>query len=817
MIYPSNLENKILFDKVKELVRAKCLSSLGEDNVDNIKFSTNYNKIKTELNKVDEFKNILFKYEDFPTNNYIDSRTIIEKTDVDGAYISVEEMFDLKRSLDTVRSILRFFNNHKEEFPYLLNTIENVNIHKYVLDRINGIITSNGRIKDNASEKLQEIRRSLNYKKSSISKIVNTVLAKVKAQGWIDSDLSATYVNGRITIPIESTYKRKVKGMVHDVSATGKTTYLEPEEVVALNNDIVDLENDERKEIYKILLEFTQDIRPYKDDLINSYYFLADIDFIRAKALFAKDTDSIKPGLVEEPMLRLFKAKHPILAKKLKAEGKEIVPLNIEINDKQRIILISGPNAGGKSVSLKTVALLQYMVQCGMLVPVGGSTEMGIFNKIFIDIGDEQSVENDLSTYSSHLFNMKYFFKNADEKTLFFIDEFGTGTEPMLGGAIAEAMLDKLNKLNPKGIITTHYTNLKHFAVSAEGVENAAMLFDVAKIEPVYILDIGKPGSSFAFETARKIGISEDILKNAEEKTGKEHIDFDKHLRQVLRDKKYWEDKRNRIKRNDKKLEEIVSKYQKNLAEIKKLKTEILKQAKEDAQNIIKSANKTIESTVKEIKAVQADKEKTKEIRKKFEAQKKQVLSQNEKQGKLEQKLKSVEERIEQNYAEKVEPIIIDKTKIRIGDKVRLKESDNTGEVVEINNRNAIVAFGNMLTSVSLKKIEKISNNEFKKNNRSSRKESNISSLTIEKRSNFNPYLDLRGERVDEAIEKTIRFVDEAVMFGFNELKILHGTGTGALRSALRNYLNTIDIVASTKDEAVEFGGSGITIIILDY
>ena len=817
MIYPSNLESKILFDKVKEIVRDKCLSSLGENNVDNIKFSTNYNYINTELNKVDEFKSILFKYEDFPTNNYIDARGIVNKTDVDGAYISIEEMFDLKRSLDTVRSILRFFNNHKDEFPYLLNTIKNVNVHKYVLDRIDSIITSNGRIKDNASEKLQEIRRSLNYKKSSISKIVNTVLAKVKAQGWIDSDLSATYVNGRITIPIESTYKRKVKGMVHDVSATGKTTYLEPEEVVSLNNDIVDLENDERKEIYKILLEFTQDIRPYKDDILNSYSFLAEIDFIRAKAIYAKNNECIKPGLVNESMLRLFKAKHPILSQKLKLEGKEIVPLNIEINDNQRIILISGPNAGGKSVSLKTVALLQYMLQCGMLVPVGGSTEMGIFNNIFIDIGDEQSVENDLSTYSSHLFNMKYFLKNADDKTLFFIDEFGTGTEPLLGGAIAEAMLDELNKLNPKGIITTHYTNLKHFAVSVKGVENAAMLFDVAKIEPAYILDIGKPGSSFAFETARKIGISEVVLKNAEEKTGKDHIDFDKHLRQVLRDKKYWEDKRNRIKRNDRKLEEVVSKYQKNLAEIKQLKTEILKKAKEEAENIIKTANRTIESTVKDIKAVQADKEKTKEIRRKFEEQKKRVLQSTVKEGTLEQKLKSVEARIEQNYSDEKEVVKVDTSHVRVGDKVRLKDTRNLGEVVELNNKNAVVAFGNMLTSVSLKKIEKVSNKEYKNNTKSSQTSSNVSSMAIEKRSKFNPYLDLRGKRVDEAIEMVMRFVDEAVMFGFIELKILHGTGTGALRIALRNYLNTVDVVGSVKDEAIEFGGAGISIVVLDY
>lgn len=817
MLYPQNIESKILFDKVKELVSEKCLSNLGKLLVEDISFSSNFEFIKNEITKVDEFKIILFKYDDFPTTNFIDARKIVGKTSIIGAFIDLDELLVLKNSLDTIKNIIRFFNNHKEEFPQIFGIVKNVNLHKFVIDKINAIITSNGRIKDNASDSLQDIRKSLNYKQISISKIVNAVLQKIKSEGWIETDLSATHVNGRITVPIESTYKRKIKGLVHDVSATGKTTYIEPEEVINLNNEIVELENQERKEIYRILLQFTQDIEPYKDDLINSYNFLAEIDFIRAKAIFAKNTDSIKPGLVSKPEIILDKAKHPILDIKLRKENKKIVPLSLEINEKQRIILISGPNAGGKSVTLKTVALLQYMLQCGFLVPVGGSTEMGVFSNIFIDIGDEQSVENDLSTYSSHLINMKYFLKNANQNTLFFIDEFGTGTEPMLGGAIAEAVLTELNEKQPKGIITTHYTNLKHFAVSANGVENAAMLFDTEKIQPVYILDVGKPGSSFAFETARKIGIPENILKNAEEKTGKNHIDFDKHLRQVLRDKKYWEEKRNKIKQDDRKLEEIVQKYELELQNIKKLKTDIIQKAKDEAKEIVNKANRTIENTVKEIKSAQANTEKTKKIRQNFENEKNEILQNVIQNDNIDQKLKQIEKDgiILQKENNKI--VNLNELEIRISDKVRYTETNNIGEVIEINNKNAVVAFGNLLTSISIKKLEKISNNEFKKLTSSTRKESNISNLTLNKKVNFNSHIDIRGERVEAALEKITHFVDDAVMFGFTDLKILHGTGTGALRNAIRNYLKTMNIVASIKDESVEFGGAGITLVKLDY
>ncbi len=816
MIYPTDFEQKIEFDIIKNQLKKYCLSNMGLEKVENISLITDIELLKNQLSKTDEFKTLLIKYDEFPTDNYIDARDIINKTQITGAVIEAHELFSLKKSLETIKAILRFFTNHKDEFPILQESIKSVKVHSFVLDKINLIISSSGKIKDNASSELNNVRRDIRHKRANISKVLNSVLSHAKSNDWVDKDLSASIVNGRTVIPIESTYKRKIKGLIQDVSGTGKTTFIEPAEVVELNNQIVDLEQNERHEIYKILKQFTEEITPYTDDLLSSYEFMAKIDFIRAKAKFAIATNSIKPGISTKKIISLNNARHPILYIKFLEQQREVVPLNVEINDRQRLILISGPNAGGKSIALKTVVLLQYMFQNGLLIPVGGGSDIGIFNNFFIDIGDDQSLENDLSTYSSHLMNMKFFLKNADENTLIFIDEFGTGTEPMLGGAIAESVLEELNNKKPFGVITTHYTNLKHFAAFADGIENAAMLFDTGKIEPIYKLDIGKPGSSFSFETARKIGIPETVLQRAEDKAGKANIEFDKHLRQLLRDKKYWEDKRYQIKSKDNKLENILEKYQKDLSEVKKLKKEIIANAKQEAVDIVKNANREIENTIKQIKIANAEKEKTKEIRREFENKKHKLKNIKTEDNVVENKLQSVNQQLTKFNKENPKTIEIDDSAIRISDKVRLIETNNVGEVVELNNKNAVVAFGNLLTSISLKKLEKVSNNEFKRLNKSGVAKNTTSSYTMAKRANFTPNIDLRGERVDEALSRVVQFIDEALMFGYSNLTILHGTGTGALKQAIRQYLNTLDFVASAKDEKIELGGAGITVVKLD-
>ena len=592
-----------------------------------------------------------------------------------------------------------------------------------------------------------------------------------------------------------------------------------------MNNEIRELEYAERREIIRILTDFSNDIRPYLDELFYSYDFLGEIDFIRSKALLAVEFDAIQPDFRKEPMIEWYHAIHPLLQKALQKEHRKIVPLNIKLTDEEHILLISGPNAGGKSVCLKTTGLLQYMLQCGLLIPVSEGSKTGIFNQLFIDIGDEQSLENDLSTYSSHLINMKHFVRNSDDKTLLLIDEFGTGTEPMLGGAIAESILDKLNQQRTFGVITTHYTNLKHFASSAEGIVNGAMLYDAQNMNPLFQLEIGKPGSSFAFEIARKIGLPEDILENATEKVGKDHIDFDRNLRQINRDKRYWETKRMKIRKVEKILDDTAENYQSELQEIQKQRKEILRKAKEEADALLKDVNKRIENTIREIKEAQADKEKTREAREELEALKKEVgkksTADDEKiLGKL-SKLKQREaDRNKRRPAEHKKPIPKEKLEERIemrpGDKVRIKGQDTIGDLVEMNEKNAVVAFGQLMTTIPRNNIERISNNEAKKlDKKRYSRPSVLGENYSERRLNFKPDIDVRGKRVDEAISKITEFIDEAIMFEVGQLRILHGKGNGILKETIRDYLRAEPMIRSYKDEHVDFGGAGITVVNL--
>lgn len=819
MLYPENFEHKIGFDKVREMLKGGCLSNLGKMRVDKIRFSTNYSFIETLVNQVDEFKQIMLMEDDFPLNHFIDLTPALKKTKVIGTYFLPEELFNLKRSLETIRAILKFFKARKEEnkYPYLGKLSENVKLYPFVFDRIDSIITKQGNIKDNASADLNSIRGDIRNKESAVSKRLQSILREAQKSGIVDADVTLSIRDGRATIPVDASHKRKIKGLILDESATGKTAYIEPAEIVELNNDIKELYYAERREIVKILTQFADDIRPYIEDLLFAYEYMGTIDFIRSKAMLANKIKGIMPIFNDRPMLEWRNAVHPLLYLSFKEEARKVIPLDIELNnDNQRILLISGPNAGGKSVCLQTVGLLQYMFQCGLLVPMNENSEIGLFQNLFINIGDDQSIENDLSTYSSHLLNMKNFIKSANNETLILIDEFGSGTEPMLGGAIAEAILDSLNQKKAFGVITTHYTSLKHFASSVHGIENGAMLFDTGKIEPLFKLSIGEPGSSFAFEIARKIGLPEDILQSATEKIGKDHIDFDKNLKDIIRDKRYWETKRESVRKSEKKLEEQIARYTSELETVDKSRKEILKKAKEEAESILADVNKRIENTIREIKENNADKERTKIARKSLSDFKEKLndIDLNE-EARIQRKIEKIQNREKQGKKKVIqEKAIIKKTDhvIEKGDKVRLFGQDSVGEVLDVNNKSILVAFGNMITTLDVKKLEKISEKQYKQQTKS---QSQTSSFTDfgERRLNFKPDIDVRGKRAEEALQKVKDFIDEAIVINMGSVKILHGKGDGILRQLIRQYLASVDVIKTFHDESVQFGGSGITIV----
>jgi len=833
VIYPDNFEIKLRFDKVRELVKKQCLSSLGRDLVDEIRFSNSHRTVNRLVNETNEFKTICQEEESFPIGYFIDVRGSLEKVRIDGTYLELEELYNLKRSLESISAILRFFEKKDEDdYPYLLKLTGNVKMYSYIFERINGIITKNGRIKDNASPELQQIRSSLIQKQSNISKRMQSMLKMAQREGWVDRDVALSIRDGRIVIPIPAGHKRKIKGIVHDESATGKTSYIEPAEIVETNNEIRELEYAERREIIKILQEFTAQLRPYIDDLFRAYEFLANIDFIRAKAMFCIQVNALLPKMVNTPTLLWEKATHPLLYLTLKNEGRKVIPLNLQIDDDKRIILISGPNAGGKSVCLQTVGLLQYMFQCGFLVPMEEESKIGIYDKIFIDIGDEQSIENDLSTYSSHLMNMKHFLRNSDKDTLVLIDEFGTGTEPALGGAIAESILDKLNRKQVRGVITTHYSGLKHFASEADGIENGAMLYDSHQMRPLFQLEVGKPGSSFAFEIARKIGLPEEILKAATDKIGEDHINFDKHLRDIVRDKRYWEGKRDKIRRNDKKLNQLVEQYDKELKDASKLRKDIIEKAQEEAKQLLQNANKTIEKTIREIKESKAEKEKTRKVRKEFEETKVELtqseLEEEERINRKIQKLQNREKKKNRGAKEEVNQVKASKPVVKAkkqfnpgviekGDNVKLDSQTSVGEVIEINNKNAVVAFGSIQTTVKIQRLTKVSKSQVKKQEKTYNQTSALVQERISKRKlNFRQDLDVRGTRGDEALQIVMNHVDEAIMLEVKEFRILHGTGSGILRQLIREYLQTVGLVRHFRDEKIQMGGSGITVVTMD-
>ena len=796
MLYPVNFEHKIGFDSVRSLIDEKCAGSWGVEEAEKISFSNDFDTIVASLTLINEMMSLITDSNALPVPVVIDLRQQFADTKAEGTFLETKDLIALKKNISTLRELVKFISDaDPNRFPSLINFVKDTFTFANIENRIDSIINRFGDVKDNASPNLAQIRRDIIISQNSVSKIMRSVLNKAAEDGLIDKDVTPSLREGRLVIPVSSMNKRRIPGIVHDESATGKTVFIEPTAVVEVNNRIRELENEERREIIRILTEFTNFVRPFYDDILNSCLLVAKIDAIRAKALFSIDIKAIKPYLYSDCRIDWYEARHPLLEKSLTRQGKKIQPLNIRLNKKQRILLISGPNAGGKSVCLKTAGLLQYMLQCGLPIPIHERSNAGIFQSIFIDIGDEQSIENDLSTYSSHLINMKNCIKYSNGKSLLLIDEFGTGTEPQLGGAIAEAVLNRLNTNHVYGIITTHYTNLKHYAAQTEGIVNAAMLYDRNKMQPLFMLSIGTAGSSFAIEIARKIGLPDDVINAASKIVGEEQIDFDKHLQDVARDKRYWEQKRAKIKEEEKKLQSLTEHYDALVQDIKKKEKEIIRNAKEEASQIIKNSNAKIENTIRAIKESAADKNITQSERRELENFKKSLDKQLEKQPSVKQP---------QDFHK--------------GERVRIKGQNIAGTIDAVNGKTAIVFFGQIKSTVDVSKLEHLTASQLKEMEKYSTNAVANAKKGFDMRErqlNFSQDIDVRGMRVDEALQAVIYFLDDAQMFNVSRVRILHGTGTGALKSAIRDYLYQSSIVKSFKDEHVQFGGAGITVVDL--
>ena len=903
MIYPKNFEQKIGFTEIRTLLRERCLSPLGKERVDEMSFSTDAGQINTWMKEIREFRRIQEGQDDFPLDNFFDVRESVSRIRLEGTHMEVEELFDLKRSLETIIAIVSFLSRGEETeqgeirhyTPALYALADGIATFPILVQRISQIIDKFGKMRDNASPALLQIRRTLAQTEGSISRTLYSILHSAQAEGLVEKDVAPTLRDGRLVIPVAPGMKRRISGIVHDESATGRTVYIEPSEVVEANNRIRELENEERREIIRILTEFAKKMRPNVPEILDSYSLMAAVDFIRAKAELARLFRSFEPEVSDKPHIDWIRAVHPLLQLSLERKSRKdanrlsstdnnshadkdsddeislqednilseeeyktgnvppsVVPLDIQLTKDKHLLIISGPNAGGKSVCLKTVGLLQYMLQCGLSIPVGDRSTTGVFTDIMIDIGDEQSIENDLSTYSSHLMNMKIMMRHATEHTLILIDEFGTGTEPQIGGAIAEAVLRQFWKKHVWAVITTHYQNLKHFAENHPGTANGAMLYDRHEMRPLFQLAIGRPGSSFAIEIARKTGIPEEVIHDAADIVGSDYIQSDKYLQDIVRDKRYWESKRQTIHSHEKELEKRIVQYEKDIATLEQSRKDILRRAKEQAEEIIKESNRRIENTIREIREKQAEKEETKRIRQELAAYEEGLLSssQPDKPGKNNKKkmkdsgllsdedfqkkvdkIKSRKERHEQHLKERAgkQQAAAEALKnavrkqqtdgvVNVGDAVRIKGLTTIGKVEAIDGKQATVIFGDMRTKMAVSRLEHVdaASLQAEQQQFQAYNYSRETRETIDKhRNQFHQELDVRGMRADEALNQVQYFIDDAILVGAGQVRILHGKGNGILRQLIRQYLASIPNVKSYRDEHVQFGGAGITVVEL--
>lgn len=839
MIYPSNFENKIQFSEIRSLLKGYCLCQLGKDKVDEMAFSGDVAVINTMLRQTREFRRLQDESDDFPLQFFFDMRESVKRIRLEGTHLEENEIFDLRRSLETIAAIVRFLDRGSDEgvydYPTLHELTEGVLTFPEILRRIDQILDKYGKVKDSASPALADIRMQLHKAEGSVSRTLYSILRAAQSEGLVDKDVTPTVRDGRLVVPIAPGLKRKIKGIVHDESSTGKTVFVEPTEVVEANNRIRELEAEERREVVRILVDFTKLVRPYVNEIIYAYLLLAEIDFIRARAEFAALVGGIEPEVQAAPVIDWISSRHPLLWLALKKQDKPVVPLDITLTRDRHILIISGPNAGGKSVCLKTVGLLQYMLQCGLSVPMSERSTVGVFKNLMIDIGDEQSIENDLSTYSSHLLNMKNMMRQANDGTLLLIDEFGTGTEPQIGGAMAEAVLNQFVKKQAWGVITTHYQNLKHYADSHDGIANGAMLYDRHEMRPLFQLAIGQPGSSFAIEIARKTGIPEEVIKEASEMVGSDYIQSDKYLQDIVRDKRYWENKRQNAHQREKELERTVARYEKEIADIEQSRKDILRKAKEQAEELLKESNKKIENAIREIRESQAEKEETKRIREELNEFKAGVSEIDAKANDdlIAKKIRQIQERKERHKKHKDEKAERERqaaAKLReaaskaakkegrnleVGDSVKIKGLSTVGKIESMDGKNATVIFGGMRTKMPASRLEYADMAEAKKEDVAP--VFNVSRETREtidnRKLNFHQDLDVRGMRGDEALNAVMYFIDDACLVGMSRVRILHGKGNGILRQLIRQYLATVPSVTSFRDEHVQFGGAGITVV----
>ena len=801
MLYPQDIEQKLGFDRVREVLREACLSTLGQAFVEKIRFSDNFSVIEKLTRQTAELKEILEIESEFPAQNYLDVTESLDKMRIEGMYVSQEEFFDIKLSLRTIRQLLTFFQKQEEgRFVYLRELAQNVRVEKAVTDAIERIIDDRGQIRDNASAELADIRRRLIAEMSTVRKKLDTVLRHAKNSGWVGEEVSLTVRNGRMVIPIIAEHKRKLKGFVHDESATGQTLYIEPADVLDANNEIKELEYAERREINRILIQLSNQIRVHLVDLQRAYQFLGMIDFIRAKAKFAAQLGAHNPAFVNRSELEWFGARHPLLYLSFQKQGRKVVPLSVKLNNDQRILVVSGPNAGGKSVALKTIGLVQYMYQCGLLVPMLEGATMGIFQNLFIDIGDEQSLDNDLSTYSSHLTNMKYFLNFANRKTLFLIDEFGTGTEPSLGGAIAEAILEDLTKSGASGVVNTHYTNLKTFADKTNGLVNGAMRYDGQHLEPLYELEIGKPGSSFAFEIAGKIGLPKSVVERAQSKLGTQQINFEKLLKELDIEKRVFAEKNLEISLKERKLAQQLAETNALQTRLDNDQKKILNDAKQKAKQLLSDTNQRIESTIREIKENKAERESTKQVRLELDQFERKEL-----------KIEPVAEPVREEF-------VAEKGEIVVGSFVRITGQTTVGEVLAIKGKDVEMSIGALKSNIKMSRLEKVSKKAYKQAIGDSSSDTTyaprIGGVDMnEKMMNFSFNLDIRGKRGEEALMELDGFMNDALLLSQNELRIVHGKGDGILRNLVRSHLRSYKQVGKMADEHPDRGGAGVTVV----
>lgn len=816
MIYTESFERKIGFDGVRSLVVERCVSPLGVRECESMVFMTDFAKVETSLALTAEMLAIVEGSNDFPINQLRDVTQLLKQITVPGTFLPVGDVVRLRQSLESIEQVVAFMGgaqrgegeDARTPYPRLASLTSTLETFPEVSRAIDRMIDKYGNVKDNASPELAQIRSQLRSLSGSVNSILRRVMARAVAEGYIDQDASPSVRDGRLVIPVAPMYKRKINGIVHDESASGKTMFIEPAEVVEANNRYRELEMEERREINRLLVELAGSIRPAIPAMLDSYDVMGQLDFIHAKALFAKEVGGCMPHLSTKPQMEWYHATHPLLLLSLRRHDKEIVPLDITLTQRDRLLIISGPNAGGKSVCLKTVGIVQYMAQCGLLPPVYDNSHVGIFDDIFIDIGDDQSIEDDLSTYSSHLSNMKMMLAKGRRTSLALIDEFGGGTEPQIGGAIAQAILKQFNTIKMWGVITTHYQNLKKLAEETPGLINGSMLYDRQKMRPLFKLSIGHAGSSFAIEIARKIGLPKEIIDDAAQIVGSDYVNLDKYLLDVARDKRYWENKRDSIRIKEKKLDQVLEKYEADATTLREQRREIIDDAKRQAQKIIEQSNSAIEHTIQEIRQAQAEREQTLKARRELQRQKQHLNGSSDDQHPLLKKAPKSRKRAPEAQAP-------DTTAINVGDVVKLDDQGTPGKVLEIHGKEAVVAFGMLKTSVKVDRLKHTIASIPTQGGKSSFVSSATADSMRDRQLSFKQDIDVRGMRADEAIQAITYFIDDAVQFSAERVRILHGTGTGVLRQVIRQYLDTVPGVSSYRDEHVQFGGAGITVVDL--